>query len=63
MIFIHPTIPLILLGFAYSLVAAIIYPSISLLVNQKNFGIAFGILTSLQNLGFTLIPMYIGYIL
>ena len=53
----YPAIPLIFLGVAYALFGAIIWPSMSLLVNPNNLGLALGIATSLTNLGFTIIPL------
>ena len=43
MLYIYPILPLILLGLGYSLFGGIVWPSVALVVNPKNLGIAYGL--------------------
>ena len=61
-IFIYPIVPVILLGLAYSLGVASIYPSIPYVVPAESLGKANGLVTSMQNLGFSLYPYVIATI-
>jgi len=58
----HPIFPSILLGLAYSLGGSSIYPSISYIVPQGYLGKANGLITSVQNLGFSMFPYLIAYL-
>lgn len=60
MFVIHPVIPVIILGFAYSFGVASIYPSVPYIVPKEFLGKGNGIVTSLQNLGFTIFPYVIA---
>eukprot|EP00560_Eucampia_antarctica_P007462 CAMPEP_0197826808 /NCGR_PEP_ID=MMETSP1437-20131217/3707_1 /TAXON_ID=49252 ORGANISM="Eucampia antarctica, Strain CCMP1452" /NCGR_SAMPLE_ID=MMETSP1437 /ASSEMBLY_ACC=CAM_ASM_001096 /LENGTH=556 /DNA_ID=CAMNT_0043427397 /DNA_START=255 /DNA_END=1925 /DNA_ORIENTATION=+ len=57
-----PIVPLILQGFAYSMYAAVIWPSVPLIVDAKYIGTAFGVITSVQNIGLVSFPMIIAAI-
>ena len=59
----YPVFPLILLGVTYSLFAAVIWPSISIVVNQNDIGFAYGVTTALQNLGMAVNPVIVAGIL
>jgi predicted MFS family arabinose efflux permease len=48
---IYPHIPMILLGVAFSLVPAAMWPSMVKLVEDKQIGTAYGLMYSIQNLG------------
>ena len=57
----EPIIPLIILGLTYSIFAAVIWPSISVVVNNENaLGLAYGVTTSLQNLGMAINPIIVA---
>ena len=46
-------VPMAMLGFAFTFVPAIIWPSVAYLVPQRTLGTALGLMTMLQNLGMT----------
>ena len=58
-----PVIPLILLGLTYSLFATVIWPSMAMVVKKDMVGIAYGIATSIQNLGLAIFPVLVAVIL
>jgi MFS family permease len=58
----RPAIPLIGQGLAYALYSSVLWPSITLTVPQRSTGVAFGVITSIQNIGLTLVPMAIASI-
>jgi MFS family permease len=60
---ITPYVPLVLLGVAFSLVPAAMWPSVAFLVDEKRLGTAYGFMTSLQNLGLWAFPIVAGAIL
>jgi len=57
---IYPVIPMILLGAAFVLVPAAMWPSIPLIVRKERVGTAFGLMTTIQNIGLALFPMLNG---
>jgi nitrate/nitrite transporter NarK len=60
---IYPHIPMILLGVAFSLVPAAMWPSMVRLVKDKEIGTAYGLMYSIQNLGLWGVPLLAGKIL
>ena len=60
---ITPHIPMILLGVAFSLVPAAMWPSMVKLVKEKQIGTAYGLMYSIQNLGLWGVPILAGKIL
>ncbi|HLO57678.1 MAG TPA: MFS transporter [Bacteroidales bacterium] len=52
-----------LLGIAFSLVPAAMWPSVARIVEEKKLGTAYGIMFSTQNLGLFAIPILAGYVL
>ncbi|MCE5305021.1 MFS transporter [bacterium] len=60
---ITPYVPMFILGIAFSLVPAAMWPSVAFLVEEKRLGIAYGFMTSLQNLGLWAFPIIAGSIL
>ncbi len=60
---VYPYVPMILLGIAFSLVPAAMWPSMVKLVDYKQMGTAYGIMYSIQNLGLFGIPILAGVIL
>ncbi len=58
-----PYFPMILLGIAFSLVPAALWPSMVKLVDEKQIGTAYGMMYSIQNLGLWGFPLLAGYIL
>jgi MFS family permease len=57
---IDPRIPMVVLGAAFVLVPAAMWPSIPLLVSKDKVGTAFGLTTMIQNIGLALFPYLNG---
>ncbi len=53
---IQPLIPMTLLGAAFVLVPACIWPCVPLIVDERRVGTAFGLMTAIQNLGLFAFP-------
>ncbi|MEN9444581.1 MAG: hypothetical protein RIS47_1471, partial [Bacteroidota bacterium] len=58
-----PYIPIALLGIAFSLVPAALWPSVAKLVKDSQLGTAYGLMGAVQNIGLAIFPMLAGYIL
>lgn len=58
--FIDPRLPMVVLGAAFVLVPAAMWPSIPLLVPKEKVGTAFGLTTMIQNIGLALFPYLNG---
>jgi MFS family permease len=58
-----PYVLMILLGIAFSLVPAAMWPSVAKIVEEKWIGTAYGTMFSIQNLGLWAFPLLIGIIL
>lgn len=56
-------ITIIVLGTAFSLVPASMWPSIPKIVEEKYLGSAYGAIFWIQNIGLMLVPMLIGFVL
>lgn len=52
----------VLLGLSYSLVPAVLWPAVPLLVEERRLGTAFGLMTMLQNIGLTVCNFGAGWI-
>jgi MFS-type transporter involved in bile tolerance (Atg22 family) len=57
-----PVIPMVGQGIAYSLYAAVLWPSVPLTVSKQYIGTAFGVITCIQNIGLALFPLIIAAI-
>ncbi|MCX7972904.1 MAG: MFS transporter [Candidatus Aminicenantes bacterium] len=57
-----PSVAMIVLGVAFSLVPAAMWPSIPIMVEEKRLGTAYGLMTLIQNLGLTLFNWLAGKI-
>jgi len=57
-----PFIPMILLGIAYSVYAAAIWPSVAYVVEEHQLGTAYGLITAVQNFGLAITPVLVGLI-
>jgi MFS family permease len=55
-----PAIPMIVLGAAFVLVPAAMWPSIPLVVDKERVGTAFGLMTAVQNIGLLVFPYLNG---
>jgi MFS family permease len=60
--YIHPAVPMIILGISFSLVPAALWPSIPIMIEEKRLGTAFGLMTLIQNIGLTIFPWLAGKI-
>jgi MFS family permease len=57
---IYPVIPMIMLGLAFVLIPATMWPSVPLLVKKNITGTAFGLMTTIQLIGLALFPFLNG---
>ncbi len=60
---ITPYIPMTLLGIAFSLVPAAMWPTMVKLVDESKIGTAYGLMYSIQNLGLWAFPLLTGIVL
>ncbi|MBN2481776.1 MAG: MFS transporter [Bacteroidales bacterium] len=58
-----PYIPMFILGIAFSLVPAAMWPSVAKIIDTHKIGTAYGIMFSVQNLGLWAFPLLMGVIL
>ena len=58
-----PYIPIFMLGIAFSLVPAAMWPAVARIIDEKSLGTAYGVMTSIQNLGLFVFPVLIGKVL
>ncbi len=57
---IYPAWPMIVLGLAFSLVPAAMWPAVPLIVREERVGTAFGLMTMIQNIGLMVFPYLNG---
>ncbi|MCP4599458.1 MAG: major facilitator superfamily domain-containing protein 1 [Proteobacteria bacterium] len=60
---IHPAVAMVLLGMAFSLVPAAMWPALAKISDEKRLGTAYGLTFSIQNFGLAFTPVLIGYVL
>jgi MFS family permease len=60
---ISPYVPMFILGIAFSLVPAAMWPSVAKIIDINRIGTAYGIMFSIQNIGLWLFPLIMGVIL
>lgn len=60
--YIHPAIPMIMIGISFSLVPAALWPVIPIIIEERRLGTAFGLMTLVQNIGLTIFPWLAGKI-
>jgi len=58
-----PIIPMVMLGIAFSLIPAAMWPSVTKIVDQRRIGTAYGLMFSIQNLGLWGFALLIGMVL
>jgi MFS family permease len=56
-----PLVPMILMGVAFSLIPAVMWPSVAYLVDQARLGTALGLMTMIQNAGLAGYNLLIGW--
>lgn len=57
----HPLVPMVMMGVAFSLVPASMWPSVALIVDQERLGTAYGLMTMIQNIGLAGFNFLIGW--
>jgi len=55
-------IPMAMMGFAFALIPAVMWPSVALIVEEKKLGTAYGLMTMIQNIGLALFNFLIGWV-
>ncbi len=60
---IEPRVPIVLLGIAFSLVPAAMWPAVTKIVRQSKLGTAYGFMFSVQNIGLWIFPIIIGWVI
>jgi MFS family permease len=58
---VHLRIPMAMMGIAFSLVPAVMWPSVAYIVDEKRLGTAFGLMTMIQNIGLAGFNFLIGW--
>ncbi|MGA2569426.1 MAG: MFS transporter [Terracidiphilus sp.] len=53
-------VPMAMMGVAFSMIPAIIWPSVAYIVDQSKLGTAYGLMTVIQNIGLTVFNLLIG---
>jgi len=53
-------IPMVMMGIAFSLIPAIMWPSVALIVQESKLGTAYGLMTMIQNIGLAGFNLLIG---
>jgi len=54
-------VPMALMGIAFSLIPAVMWPSVAYIVDQKKLGTAYGLMTLIQNIGLAGFNILIGW--
>ncbi len=54
-------LPMAMMGIAYSLIPAIMWPSVAYIVEQKKLGTAYGLMTIIQNVGLFAFNVLVGW--
>ncbi|XP_013421243.1 major facilitator superfamily domain-containing protein 1 [Lingula anatina] len=60
---INPFVPMVIMGFSYSILASALWPIVAMVVPEHQLGTAYGIMQAVQNLGLAVISMVSGMIL
>ena len=58
---IHLRVPMAMMGIAFSLVPAVMWPSVAYIVEEKRLGTAYGLMTMIQNIGLAGFNFMIGW--
>lgn len=54
-------LPMILMGIAFSLIPAVMWPSVAYIVDQSRLGTAYGLMTMIQNIGLFAFNLMVGW--
>ncbi len=60
--YIDPRVPIVLLGIAFSLVPAAMWPAVAKIVRESKLGTAYGFMFTIQNVGLMVFPIVIGLV-
>lgn len=55
-----PVLPVVMIGLSFSLVPAALWPSIPLVIDSENTATAYGLMTSIQNIGLAIVNIITG---
>lgn len=58
---IHLIVPMAIMGISFSLIPAVMWPSVALIVDQSKLGTAYGLMTMIQNIGLAGFNLIIGW--
>lgn len=58
---VHLLVPMAMMGIAFSLIPAIMWPSVAYLVEERKLGTAYGLMTMIQNIGLAGLNFLIGW--
>lgn len=58
----HPIVMTSIMGVAFSLVPASMWPSVALIVSEEKLGTAYGLMTMCQNIGLTIFNFVVGWV-
>lgn len=58
---VHLRVPMAMMGVAFSLVPAVMWPSVAYIVEEKRLGTAYGLMTMIQNIGLSAFNLMIGW--
>ena len=58
---ISPYVPMAMMGVAFSLIPALMWPSVAYIVDQSKLGTAYGLMTMIQNIGLAGFNLLIGW--
>jgi MFS family permease len=53
--------PMVMMGIAFSLIPAVMWPSVAIIVDQSKLGTAYGLMTMIQNMGLASFNLIIGW--
>lgn len=56
----HPLVPMLMMGVAFSLIPAAMWPAVALIIEQERLGTAYGLMTMIQNIGLAGFNLLIG---
>src|SRR6202163_3914998 len=54
-------VPMAMMGIAFSLIPAVMWPSVAYIVDQSKLGTAYGVMTMIQNIGLAGFNLLIGW--
>jgi MFS family permease len=55
-------VPIAMMGIAFSLIPAVMWPSVAYIVDEKRLGTAYAVMTLIQQLGVMAVPLVIGFL-